>query len=225
MKEKILYHGIPIVGRMPLFTAENRQAIRDDRKRQTRRLNGLEEINEDPGTWQFTGFRNNEAVFTIPGFATRRIKLPWVIGDVRCMCESLMRGATTEAAYYRDDWKLHQMATPVISIVTGKPIPWRWKREHLASIHMPTEAARTVCKITDIRVEQLQKISEEDAKAEGVRSIMDMTDGMTHEGLPKFAELFWPPFRDLWDSINAKRGYGWDVPQMVWVVGFKKLEV
>ena len=37
MKEKILYHGIPIVGRMPLFNAEMRQAVRDDRKGQTRR--------------------------------------------------------------------------------------------------------------------------------------------------------------------------------------------
>jgi hypothetical protein len=31
-------------------------------------------------------------------------------------------------------------------------------------------------------------------------------------------------FRILWDSINAKRGYGWDVNPWVWVVTFKRIE-
>ena len=31
-------------------------------------------------------------------------------------------------------------------------------------------------------------------------------------------------FRVLWDSINAKRGFGWDVNPWVWVIEFKKVE-
>jgi hypothetical protein len=31
-------------------------------------------------------------------------------------------------------------------------------------------------------------------------------------------------FRDMWDSINAKRGYSWDSNPWVWVVEFKRLD-
>ena len=30
-------------------------------------------------------------------------------------------------------------------------------------------------------------------------------------------------FKDLWDSINAKRGWGWEVNPWVWVVEFRKM--
>ena len=31
------------------------------------------------------------------------------------------------------------------------------------------------------------------------------------------------PFIDLWNSINAKRGYSWDKNPWVWVIEFEKV--
>ena len=61
-------------------------------------------------------------------------------------------------------------------------------------------------------------IIEADAVAEGcVASEDTMTDGYFTISAVSF-------FEDLWDSINAKRGYGWDVNPWVWVIEFKSVE-
>jgi hypothetical protein len=211
MKE-ILYHGIPIDGRMPLFNAENRQAVRDDRKEQTRRP-----MKSQPTLpLQFMGANS---AHTVAYFGKDKdVSLddaaicPYgTVGDVRCMCEPLMRGATTGVAYYLDNWRLHWPTTPVISLITGKPIPWRWKRDTLTSIHMPTEAARTVCRVTDIRVERVQDITFDGMKAEGLYSTIG------------YGPIYYEMWQELWNSIYAKRGYGFAVNPHVWVNVFEKV--
>jgi len=209
MKEKILYHGIPIVGRMPLFNAENRQAVRDDRKGQTRRpMDPQPVLVSDAWRWKNIAWGVGGAQISDEFIVDR---CPYgKAGDVRCMCEPLMKGATTRVAYYSDDWNLRQIAAPVISLVTGKPIPWRWKRDTLASIHMPTEAARTILKVTDIRVERVQEISEEDSITEGIGWVSMMQTPIE-------------AFLEIWNSIYAKRGFGFDVNPHVWVNVFEKV--
>lgn len=81
------------------------------------------------------------------------------------------------------------------------------------SIHMPRWASRILLEITDIRVERLQDICEDDAKGEGYPVLQE--ENVPH---PKN----W--FELLWDSINAKRGFGWDSNPWVWVIEFKRLE-
>lgn len=79
-----------------------------------------------------------------------------------------------------------------------------------ASMHMPRWASRILLEITNVRVERLQEISNDDALAEGINRPIDMRYPVDE-------------FRALWDSINAARGFGWDVNPWVWCVSFKKL--
>jgi hypothetical protein len=77
----------------------------------------------------------------------------------------------------------------------------RWR----PSIHMPRRFSRIDLEITDVRVERLTEISEADIIA---------------EGCPREYLLGQNWYRPLWDSLNEKRGYGWDVNPWVWVLTF-----
>lgn len=100
----------------------------------------------------------------------------------------------------------------------GEP---KWK----PSIHMPRTASRITLEITGIRVEQVQDISEADAKREGViTSALSEHDQERFANMRPWPETYRPMFKLLWDSINAKRGYGWDVNPLVWVIEFRRIE-
>jgi hypothetical protein len=85
------------------------------------------------------------------------------------------------------------------------------------SIHMPRWASRINLFVKDIRVERVQDISEEDARAEGTGPLR--SDGRMTNGFPASEG-----FADLWDSINEKRGYGWNKNPWVWVVEFEVID-
>lgn len=93
------------------------------------------------------------------------------------------------------------------------PMTWR------PSIFMPRWASRISLEVAAVRVERLQSISEGDAVTEGV-------DSISMDDVPRQAT--WcrrDDFAQLWNSINAKRGYGWGVNPWVWVVSFRVAEV
>lgn len=64
--------------------------------------------------------------------------------------------------------------------------------------------------VTDARVQRLQEIGEADAVAEGAESILGPPDG----GSAPHVE----GFRELWNSLNADRGFGCD--SNLWVVSY-----
>ena len=87
----------------------------------------------------------------------------------------------------------------------GNVIKWH------PSIHMPKEAARIWLKVTDVRVERLQDMTDDDAEAEGC---FDYTS--TALGFP-----------DVWDSTIKKSDldrYGWNANPWVWVIEFERCE-
>ncbi|GMO28587.1 MAG: hypothetical protein Ta2B_09350 [Termitinemataceae bacterium] len=104
----------------------------------------------------------------------------------------------------------------------------KWK----PSIHMPREAARIFLKVRNVCVERLQNISEEDAKAEGVNSNKFVNDYGCGYKCPKIhkcqycseSKLQSRAFMCLWDSLYAKKGYGWDTNPYVWVYEFERVE-
>jgi len=91
--------------------------------------------------------------------------------------------------------------------------PDYWVRRWRPSRFMPRCASRITLEITGIRVEKLQAITANDINAEGYPYQMD-------QGGP--VGLLW--YMGLWDSINAKRGYGWDTNCWCWVLEFRKME-
>lgn len=87
------------------------------------------------------------------------------------------------------------------------------------SIHMPKWACRLWLCVTRVRVERLQEISGEDARSEGIK--WEIYPDLPVERHIHRACL--SSFRTLWDSINAKRGYGWDTNPWVWVYTFERI--
>lgn len=78
---------------------------------------------------------------------------------------------------------------------------------------------RILLEITAVRVERLQDISEEQAKAEGVRDAgegsFDVEDSKHFAADPRES------FASLWSSINGESS--WDANPWVWVVEFKRV--
>lgn len=92
------------------------------------------------------------------------------------------------------------------------------------SIHMPRWASRITLEVTGIKVERLQDISEEDARAEGVER-SDIT-GMYHP-TPFAGEVHAKltarqAFESLWKAINGPDS--WDANPWVWAITFKRIE-
>ncbi|EBC2855149.1 hypothetical protein CYF23_02455 [Salmonella enterica] len=81
------------------------------------------------------------------------------------------------------------------------------------SIHMPRWASRITLEITDVRVERLRGLSEEDAKSEG---IIPSAGGV----LPGWEYRI--NFRDLWMDIYGTDN--WEANPWVWVIEFKRVE-
>lgn len=106
------------------------------------------------------------------------------------------------------------------------------------SIFMPRALSRITLEVTDVRVERLQSISEDDARAEGLRCL-SKDGGRTYkhgipdrDGLPGTDDDGWPwhewevdpraAYRKLWESINGAES--WVSNPWVWVLGFRRVD-
>lgn len=88
------------------------------------------------------------------------------------------------------------------------------------SIHMPRAASRILLEITDVRVERLNDISDEDAKAEGVPKSNKFPDTyLTPKGDFADADI---AFQRLWESIYGEES--WQDNPWVWAIEFKRIE-
>lgn len=81
------------------------------------------------------------------------------------------------------------------------------------SIFMPKHHCRLFLKVTGVRVQRLQDITVEDILAEGLS-----TTAREHDACCHLREQW----EELWDSINAARGFGFDTNPWVWVYEFKR---
>jgi hypothetical protein len=99
------------------------------------------------------------------------------------------------------------------------PVVYNAARWH-PSIHMPRWACRLVLPLVSVRVERVQDITEEDAKAEGLRRT---ESGWTDGANGYDATSARMAFRELWESIYGEAS--WDANPWVWVAEWKDIEV
>jgi len=200
-----------------LFNTEMVRAILDGRKSCTRRI-----IKPQPqsrlcytfaggncGTWGYPSKTAHESwgdEYRLPDGITdeelqRRWKPPYRADDILYVRE------TWSPVFVRPRRYLYK-----VECKEAENLPIKWH----PSIHMPKEAARIWLKVTNVRVERLQEITEVQAQAEGCNSGL-LTGACTARG----------QFEDLWNSTIKKSDldrYGWDTNPYVWVIEFERCE-
>ncbi|EFR0945551.1 hypothetical protein ABLE27_003783 [Salmonella enterica] len=198
-----------------IFNAEMVNAILSGRKTQTRRpikwkQTRFTEIAErDDGSlwpWAEDCERGGDIWFACPyGEIGDRI---WVRETFHVHSRATDVATLVYRASVRNSWTEQTHRVPIA--VCDKPAtPEKWT----PSIHMPRWASRILLEITDVRVERLRDLSEEDAKSEG---ITPPAGGV----LPGWEYRI--NFRDLWMDIYGTDS--WEANPWVWVIEFKRVE-
>lgn len=225
-RQEILKNAKPI-----LFNTEIVRAILDGRKTVTRRL-----IKPQPkarlsylfagygcGKWSYPSKGAVEiwgADYQFPDDLTEKEKgMLWTppchTDDILYVRETWCLRYDGEKYFYKADKNTPREENRLIDYdhVSWKP-----------SIHMPKEAARIFLKVTNVRVERLQEIDDEQAKAEGANwkngKNVGVEEKMRRSAIERFAEI--------WNSTIKKADldrYGWDANPWVWVLEFERIEV
>ena len=142
------------------------------------------------------------------------VRETWYCDHFEVMRGPYLKPADLDIGEARDDGTLVYAADGLTPYEADQPI---WK----PSIHMPRWACRILLEIIDVRVERLQDISEDQAKAEGVRLYTDhaeLGDWWHVEGIETYSADPRKSFELLWQST----GGDWNANPWVWVVEFKR---
>jgi hypothetical protein len=213
-RERIIKTAKPI-----LFNTPMTRAILDDRKTATRRVI---KIADAPENWKIS-IAGTSIVRTEP----YDVKLPrYAAGDVLWVRESWCENRGKY--FYKADNICNGCTEDGICLPEGVAkhitcelcedrdgyIKWR------PSIHMPRTAARIFLRVTNVRVERLWDITLEGIEHEGLYCEPPYTK--EHYAYAPGMRIHWIK---LWDSLNAKRGYGWDTNPWVWVIEFERVKV
>ncbi|EPY5145525.1 TPA: hypothetical protein ACIJ01_004098 [Klebsiella pneumoniae] len=213
-----------------IFNSEMVRAILDGRKKQTRRpikwkQTRFTEIGEreDGSRWPWSEDAEHACDFWHPcpfGAVGDRIWVRETWQAIHDYCDE--NGHVDERRYARSIPRHRgNYWHPVYEEAWGnesredREFPWR------PSIHMPRWASRILLEITDVRVERLNAISQEDAQAEG----MELTGWRpTYSDPDSGGEASTPydNFAQLWESIYGEGS--WKANPWVWVISFKRVE-
>ena len=154
--------------------------------------------------------------------ACEEIRPPYKVEDILYVRETWCQSTEIEPNYGKQEY--HYKASPDDFIRQAPEGFIKWK----PSIHMPKVAARIFLKVTDIKVQRLQDITEDEAQQEGIDpevaieysnwrpTFYDPDSG----GEPNYREAF----KDLWDKLYKKKGYGWDSNPWVFVISFRRVD-
>ena len=195
-----------------LFSGPMVRALLEGRKTQTRRILKI----RGHKTFSFFGpsdtagydwhLRDSQRRWHDLRDAQLRQRLGYEPGDLIWVRETFNQSGFPWPNLAQGLGRLHYQADPDHG---WQPYWGRWR----PSIHMPRWASRLTLLVTDVRVQRLQDISEADAVAEGCRGFVS-ADG--EDGTSPREE-----FQDLWNSLNADRGYGWEANPWVCALTFE----
>lgn len=193
-----------------LFNTEMVRAILDGRKDATRRI--VKGFIPNDAVWGYTAFTPKGYISCrgtfADGYGEKFFKLPCEPGNILYVRETWKKAPN--GYYYYEDWQKN-----VIADIT------KWK----PSIRMPKEAARIWLKVTDVKVERLQNITEDGSKAEGAID----NRGFIHSPDNEYDRIHTARehFIEIWNSTIKKSDldlYGWDANPRVWVIEFDRCE-
>ena len=206
------------------MTAENILASLEGRKWKTRRVIQPQQLLMTKAKW--TG---EDWLFHRDGPTCHRMKCPYgAPGDPLALTEVWRpRGVKNGKALIEYRAGCSRLWQPMPENdhpkITRALKHGRW----LPPMFMQAWASRAPAVNKEVRVERVQEITEEDAKAEGIeRNILGWINYLAEDRLMQSCgEGARSSFRTLWDSINDKRGFGWDTNPWVWVVEFKQIDL
>lgn len=220
-----------------LFNTEMVKAILEGRKTQTRRvLSNQPDKNCDEaflgldGIWRFSKPTLSKRI----SYSDDDIKCPFgMVGDRLWVREAFMPDPSADSDHWNDEDSLHtyyswdgcgsKVSELPKALKTNKHVFYKAEANHpelslwTPNYRMPRWASRILLEITGVRVERLQGISKEDAKAEGF-------DFSAH---PSAIEMGYAigaktNFRHTWEQIYGANA--WNKTPWVWVVEFKTIE-
>lgn len=192
-----------------LFNTEMVRAILDGRKSCTRRI-----VKHDVGAILNSPYHKEHPEVADKQIISKLCIPPYQPGDILYVRETWKKAPN--GYYYYEDWQKDDIAD-----VT------KWK----PSIHMPKEAARIWLKVTDVRVERLQEITQKNAENEGVGNLFYEDIGYSEKNygteVDKEYGIAREQFAWLWESTIKKSDldrYGWNANPWVWVIEFERCE-
>lgn len=205
-----------------LFNSDMVRAILDGRKTVTRRVC---KDGNDYTVPDMSFYDADKRTYAVHNYADKEHTDKLSIVERTCLI------CPGDILYVRETWKYYEKATGYGETFhveqrlaykadenrsdVRKSSEW-YEGKWCPSIHMPKEAARIWLKVTAIKVERLQGITEEQAQAEGCNSGM-LTGPCTARG----------QFENLWNSTLKKSDlsrYGWDASPWVWAIEFEQCE-
>ena len=197
----------------------------------TRRTRGLDEINKNPDDWKFKGFNQTQRAIFLNQYSNREklVRPPYGwLGDILwfketyavickeadpfCFCTTDEEEKANHYIEYRSDTNNLYPGDWPEEEARGSEIAPKWK----SSMFMPRKYSRITVPVTNVRIERLYAITRADIDAEGTPPIPNQMI-YKNDNYQRFQD-----FRYLWDSINAKRGMGWDFNPWVFIYEFPK---
>jgi hypothetical protein len=211
-----------------MFKDNMLKAVLENRKTQTRRLDGLQEINKNPDEWEFEGLfcdakKEDYYLFkrNVYPFDTINIKAKYQINDIVGIKENfeiLHIYDTSFTVVVKYLFNNDEIEVDLKEPEYDKILNWKKIEGKKSKLFMFDSLIRHKIKITNIRPERIQNISGRDCIGEGIN-----TDDLPTTNGNFYSDNCIEAFKNLWDTINKKRGYGFDKNNWVFAYEFKRI--